>query len=41
MYVHLEKKENNVILDVGCGTGLLAIASEPFLGQPLANVLLR
>lgn len=33
MYVHLEKKENNVILDVGCGTGLLAIASEPFLGR--------
>jgi len=33
MYLHLEKKENNVILDVGCGTGLLAIASEPFLGQ--------
>jgi SAM-dependent methyltransferase len=25
--------ENNLILDVGCGTGLLAVASEPFLGE--------
>lgn len=33
MYLYLDKKENNVILDVGCGTGLLGIASEPFLGQ--------
>jgi SAM-dependent methyltransferase len=33
MFSHLEKKENNMILDVGCGTGLLAIASEPFLGN--------
>ncbi len=33
MYLHLEKKENNTILDVGCGTGLLGIAGEPFLGQ--------
>ena len=33
MFLHLQKKENNIILDVGCGTGLLAIASEPFLGQ--------
>ena len=33
MFLHLQKKENNMILDVGCGTGLLAIASEPFLGQ--------
>lgn len=32
MILYLQKKENN-ILDVGCGTGLLAIASEPFLGQ--------
>ncbi len=33
MYLHLEKKENNAILDVGCGTGLLGIAGEPFLGR--------
>lgn len=33
MFLHLPKNENNAILDVGCGTGLLAIASEPFL-QP-------
>lgn len=33
MYLHLQKKESNMILDVGCGTGLLAIASEPFLGK--------
>jgi SAM-dependent methyltransferase len=33
MFLNLQKKENNTILDVGCGTGLLAIASEPFLGQ--------
>lgn len=33
MFVHLRNKENNQILDVGCGTGLLGIASEPFLGQ--------
>ncbi len=33
MFLHLQKKENNMILDVGCGTGLLAIASEPFLGK--------
>jgi SAM-dependent methyltransferase len=32
IYSQLEKKENNRILDVGCGSGLLAIASEPFLG---------
>ena len=32
MFLHLEKKESNMILDVGCGTGLLGIASEPFLG---------
>ena len=25
--------ETNAILDIGCGTGLLAIASEPFLGD--------
>ncbi len=33
MFIHLDKKENNRILDIGCGTGLLAIASEPFLGE--------
>jgi len=33
MFLHLQKKENNMILDIGCGTGLLAIASEPFLGK--------
>lgn len=31
MFIQLKKKENNQILDIGCGTGLLAIASEPFL----------
>jgi SAM-dependent methyltransferase len=31
-WLHLEEKENNQILDVGCGTGLLGIAAEPFLG---------
>lgn len=33
MYIHLRNKESNMILDVGCGTGLLAISSEPFLGR--------
>lgn len=33
MFIHLQNKENNKILDVGCGTGLLGIASEPFLGK--------
>ena len=33
MFLHLPRKENNMILDVGCGTGLLGISSEPFLGQ--------
>lgn len=31
--LNLRKSEDNVIVDVGCGTGLLAIAAEPFLGQ--------
>ncbi len=31
IFLHLERKQNNRIFDVGCGTGLLAIASEPFL----------
>lgn len=33
MFIHLENKDGNRILDVGCGTGLLGIASEPFLGS--------
>ncbi|NPD87412.1 MAG: class I SAM-dependent methyltransferase [Asgard group archaeon] len=33
MFHHLDKKTNNLILDVGCGTGLLGVASEPFLGE--------
>ena len=33
IHLHLEDKQNSTILDVGCGTGLLAIASEPFLGE--------
>ncbi|MFZ5863095.1 MAG: class I SAM-dependent methyltransferase [Nitrospirota bacterium] len=32
MYLHVDRKVDNSILDVGCGTGLLGIASEPFLG---------
>lgn len=31
--LHLDKKTGNHILDVGCGTGILAIASEPFVGD--------
>lgn len=33
IYTHLDKNHKNRILDVGCGTGLLAIASQPFLGS--------
>lgn len=33
MFIYLQNKDNNMILDIGCGTGLLGIASEPFLGQ--------
>ncbi|MHB8174767.1 MAG: class I SAM-dependent methyltransferase [Nitrospirota bacterium] len=33
IYMHLDKKEGNKILDIGCGTGLLGIASEPFTGD--------
>lgn len=29
--IHLPQKSNNHILDVGCGTGIMAIASEPFI----------
>lgn len=31
LFIHLSKKMDNVILDVGCGTGTLGIASAPFL----------
>jgi SAM-dependent methyltransferase len=31
MCLYLDKKYDNRILDVGCGTGLMGIASEPFL----------
>jgi len=33
IYQALDKKTGNEILDVGCGTGLLGIASEPFVGK--------
>jgi SAM-dependent methyltransferase len=33
LFHHLNKKTNNRILDVGCGTGILGIASKPFLGK--------
>ncbi len=33
IFLNLKNKEDNVILDVGCGTGLLAIASEPYIGK--------
>lgn len=33
MFLNLQKKENNMILDIGCGTGLLGVASAPFLGR--------
>ena len=33
MFIHLKNKEDNAILDIGCGTGLMGIASEPFLGR--------
>jgi SAM-dependent methyltransferase len=32
-YSHLPRKTDNCILDAGCGTGILAIACEPFLGK--------
>jgi SAM-dependent methyltransferase len=33
MFIHLRNKQGNRILDIGCGTGLLGIASEPFVGE--------
>lgn len=33
IYSQLNKKKNNDILDIGCGTGLLGIASQPFIGS--------
>jgi SAM-dependent methyltransferase len=33
MYLNLRQKAGNRILDVGCGTGLLGIASEPFVAE--------
>lgn len=33
IYQTLSKKTGNQILDIGCGTGLLGIASEPFVGD--------
>jgi SAM-dependent methyltransferase len=33
IYQTLDKKSGNKILDIGCGTGLLGIASEPFVGD--------
>ena len=33
MYIHLDKKEDARILDVGCGTGLLTISSHQFLSN--------
>lgn len=30
---HLRERSNNRILDIGCGTGIMAIAGEPFLGD--------
>ena len=32
IYMHLDDHQSSTILDVGCGTGLLAIASQPYLG---------
>jgi SAM-dependent methyltransferase len=33
LYQELDKKTGNNILDIGCGTGLLGISSEPFVGN--------
>lgn len=32
LYGHMPKPEGNDVLDIGCGTGLLGIASKPFVG---------
>jgi ubiquinone/menaquinone biosynthesis C-methylase UbiE len=33
MYQNLEQKTGNQILDIGCGTGLLGIAADPFVSE--------
>ncbi len=33
LFQHLNTKTDNVILDIGCGSGILGISSEPFLGK--------
>jgi SAM-dependent methyltransferase len=33
IYLNTREKQGNTILDIGCGTGLLAIASEPFVSR--------
>jgi len=33
IFIHLQNKENNRVLDVGSGTGLVGISAEPFLGE--------
>jgi SAM-dependent methyltransferase len=31
LYMHLDRERGNRILDIGCGTGILGIASEPYV----------
>ena len=33
MFIHLDKKEDVKILDIGCGPGLLAMSSKPFVEE--------
>jgi SAM-dependent methyltransferase len=33
IFQNINNKTGNVILDIGCGTGLLGIASQPFVGE--------
>ena len=33
MFLHLKQKEGNQILDLGCGTGQLAVSASPFVGK--------